>query len=333
MKNQIKPFTLNKYFKQERYYNDLLGPEIVNSLNLKKIEEYEAIINKVYFGVYYQNVVLYSSYSSELDKRIKENNCLKPIFILFKLFYLIERLNDRKRINKEWEGIVLYLNTVPEAYFEKPYQSLYLLIRHYLNFESITQFNLHQLAPETLWKYYDIAGQEAYKNNRYTEALLYYQRAENLYLDDSNINRYSTSQNFISELFILTGKYLLAYKTMTPIFRYCFIADADLPHKKQIAQNYLMALFMLGRYEEVLAIKRNYIDDYKMSVTSEIILLFSYKRLKYKKEEVEYIRNENTRLVFEMLFMNRVLTKEERKSLEGLPLVKKIMEMSLIHFN
>lgn len=300
----------------------------INELDMSKQSEYEFTLSKIFSAIYYKSEEQIQMLYPKIVEYIEENNYLKPIFILFKIFIKMNDIKEYSQFLKEIKEDLEYVSTFPKEYFHHELETLYLLI---LLFTNKNKEALHidvcsNNSPKLLWLYYHIVGTFAYFNENYAEAILFYKKAEEIYLRDCNIVRYIWNRNNIAAMYNRMGYEKLALETIQPIFTYSVNTSMQLPMKEYIVMHYFMSLFLLKAYEEILLVYDLYLKAERLLPTTSILLMCCYKILDYPKEKSSLLRNidERTSLYYLVLYENKKLAKQEKSLLQSSNYLKRI---------
>ncbi len=292
----------------------------IKPLNSSKQTEYEYILAQLYAAIYYKNDVQIDFLYSKIVDFIKEDNFLKPIFVLFKILIKMNNIKNYSDFLKAIKEDLDYICFFPKEYFYEKLEVLYLLVLLFTNRDKKTLHSEigYDKYPSLTWLYYHILGTFAYLNDNCSEAILFYKKAEDIYFQDCNINRYILMKNNIAAMYNRMGYENLALDTIQPVFSYITNINSFLPVKSYIIMHYFMALFMLKHYKEIIMNYELYLDNSNILPTTAIILMFCYKMSDYNNEKCLFLKDldERTKLIYEFLFEKRILKSKEKELIE-----------------
>ncbi len=251
--------------------------------------KYEKLLSRLYMAIYYK----YDSKADyqELESYIEQNNYLKPIFILFRILL---KMNQNKLYAEIMEDIredVSFISHFPKEFFYEELEAIFLMVLLYANQskEAIGDKTCYSKYPSLLWMYYHVMGSVAYTEEDYSKAILFYEKAEKIYLEDSNIKRYCIAKNNIAAMYNKLHFPQLALEVITPVLNYVLNEETKYSFTKHIIMHYLMALFMLEDYQQIILFNEMYLNDEELKVkVTMLIVLLAYFKMNYKKEEIDY---------------------------------------------
>lgn len=309
-------------YRRAKQTEQNIGENIVNTLcnyfMMKKptildIDTYQLFINKIYYEYYY-NLNTNSLYIlGKLDELINENNLMYPIFILFKLLFILINDNNTSLIINEnqylYEQVIKYkqfyneelqdvLNHV-EILFDKDFHNKKI----YLDSKNgIT---------------YSIVSSKYLQANKYIESLYYAQKAKEIFIADENYKRVTyVNFNIMScycNLNNFEKYYNLAHTQYLALSSFNDFSDAcDLS-----AKHYAISLVANKYYQEL-----EYFLKYKTDVTfTEVICLLIAKFNIDREEYHKYYMNVKEVLKgdkrFEILDkINKYLIGKDKKELK-----------------
>lgn len=281
--------------------------------------KYEILLSRLYMAIYYK----YEAKEDyiELEKYINLNNYLKPIFVLFRIMYMMNQNKLYSEIINDIKEDVEYISHFPKEFFESELESMFLMVLLYANKskEAIHNKNCYSKYPNQLWMYYHIMGTVAYQEEDYSKSILFYSKAEKLYFEDSNIKRYILAKNNIAAMYNKLKFPQLALEVIIPILNYVLNEETKYPYTKHIVMHYLMALFMLEDYNQIILFNEMYLGNDSIKVrVSMIVVLLSYYLQDYRKEEIDFQIIEYcdlTKNIYEFLFEKKRLSKETKEIL------------------
>lgn len=312
-------------------HNILLNYFHIEEMKEEKQIEYETIISKLYFAIYYKAETQIEQYYTKALECIEENNYLKPIFVLLKIFTKMNYIKDYTEFLNENKEDIKYLSAFPKEYFNQELEMLFSLLMMFTNHPmdrtkielSIDQF------PKLSWIYYHISGTFAYCNQDYAEAILFYKKAEEEYLKDCNILRYIWVRNNIAAMYNRLGNAKSSLDIIQPVFLFLSHSDMNLPMRNYILMHYFMSLFLLEAYEVILQVKKDYVEESMLLPTTAILLICTYKKMKHSKDSCASLRfvDERANLFYEILFENKKMNSKEKLLLQSTNYLKKIFKI------
>lgn len=283
------------------YRNDKLKPIVKNNtksllikyfeyeeVNIDYKEKYEKCISKIYYTSYYKKVDELESLLEELETYINHNNYLKPLFVLFKVFGIINFNKRLSSMKKELKSELEYLSLFNNDYFMDKYKLIYLSILYYFNYKTdlVLLDNLSLKHKDVNWIAYNIRASYNYVKENDYEALIFYQKALDNYKASINIERTLITISNISYIYNNLKKYDISYDLTSSIIGYV-CSSRNEKWIKDLALHYLYSLFQLGNYKEIMEFYNLLIFDIKMlkSVSAIICILASYYCNQYEKAE------------------------------------------------
>ncbi len=314
-------------------HNILLKYFKVNFLLKEKQIHYEMLLSRLFMAIYYKNED--KEDIKQLEEAIGENNYLKPIFIMFRVLL---KMNQNKLYSEIMEEIlddINYLYSFPREFFDEELEAIFLLILLYANKskEAINDKVCYNKYSNLLWMYYHIMGTIAFVELDYAKAIVFYQRVEKIYLEDSNIKRYLVAKNNIAAMFNILNFPQLSLEVILPILNYVINDREKYSISKHIIMHYFMALFMLDDYKQIILFYKMYLEEQNLRVrVTNIIILIAYFKEGYTKEKLKEITNDIeplTNIVYKKLYEKVEIPKEYNdifKSSEYLYYISKKMK-------
>lgn len=166
-------------------------------------EAYEDCLNNILNYLYYNNEEELDKEAMRLDGFIRENNYLKPIFILIKI---LEKIITKKPCN---EKDLNYLAIFNLDYFDCGIKLLRCIVLKYfslsnnLEMVSLEYFN----NPNLKWFCSYILANYELKNKRSYNAVLFFNQCLLIAKDDFNIDRAFEAIDYIVDIYISCQKY------------------------------------------------------------------------------------------------------------------------------
>lgn len=241
--------------------------------------EYDYLLSNIYLCLYFRRLEEIPSLSNKLEEYIKQNNALKPLFILFRITIKMLGYKTYKETLVDIKEDADYLSIFPIQYFHNEFQTLYKLVLLYLGDSSLAGRDSYSdsVFPELSWMYYQIMSLIDYSKNHYTSAIINSLEAEKFYLKDFNFTRYFVTRNNIAAFYGYLENYRASIATLKPIM-HCLIyqwKDKDLT--KLVISQYLYSLIMNECIEDIIM----FLDGIKLeaqifSTFSLIISVIAY---------------------------------------------------------
>lgn len=274
--NDITPSTYRQCRKEESNS----GPKIVKSLSKKfsfknfsndLIDHVEALVNNIYFDMYYKNYKQYDNYLEEIDKLLEEKYIIFPILELLKIFIRLSSNNSISSIKKENE---LLFNRIKiyEKFLNYGLDELFEIV--YLSFE--------RDIPEDCWiknyknaSAYFILASRSYMNRRYIETLFFASKCKEILSEDGNINRILYLNNTIMSSLIHVGNYdecyILSFKQLKTLES----IDGDYKFLLNSSKKFLvLSMLGLGYYDEIIKKYENADNLLLTEILCTLIALF-----------------------------------------------------------
>ena len=166
-------------------------------------EAYEDCLNNILNYLYYNNDEELDKEAMRLDGFIRENNYLKPIFILIKI---LEKIITKKPCNEEDLNYLAIFNL---DYFDGGIKLLRCIVLKYfslsnnLEMVSLEYFN----NPNLKWFCSYVLADFELKNKRSYNAVLFFNQCLLIAKDDFNIDRAFEAIDYIVDIYISCQKY------------------------------------------------------------------------------------------------------------------------------
>lgn len=285
--DRLKPKVKNKN------RNILLKHFNYNEIDLNSQLKYEICISKIYYCTYYVKLDVLKELLEEIDLYIAENNYLKPLFILFKIFGTIPFYNHISQLQNMFLDEVNYLKSfIKTNYFSNEFAYLYSIIMLYFNVSDNMQ-KLDEYSNtfrELRWLDYTIRANYYYLQKNDSDSLMYYNAALEELNKAYNIDRTLRTINNIAATYNNLGKYQFSLNETEKVIKYVFSQKVNI-WIKCIAMNYLFSNFMLKRYNEVIEFYNVIVlnEEFLNEVSIIIIILsaFNLKRLNLVSKLIE----------------------------------------------
>jgi hypothetical protein len=167
---------------------------LLNYFNYKNIDindkvKYEIILSKINYCVYYRNIDELSKLITQLNEYINENNILKPVFILYRVFALLNYDYQMSELKEMLKDDLNYLMLFRKKYFSNDMYYLYKIILYYFDLNKDTK-ELEQLTvsfKEYNWVYYNLKASKQYLSFNDLYSIIYYNKDLEYYQNDNNM--------------------------------------------------------------------------------------------------------------------------------------------------
>ena len=260
LKEKTSKYNINillKYFK----YNEIKSGQIT---------EYEVLFSRIYYCCYFKQKDRLIEQLQCLNSKIVENNILKPLLILFRVFIYTNLENrdslTKKLVENDIEYLKLFYN---KKYFKDDFEYLYLVILYYFDILDVKALkyidNLSISYPKLSWLYYFYKASKAYLKEDDATALINYEYVLNEFKITNNLERYLLTATNVAYLYNILGQYHLSYNITSQVIEYVFSEINAQNRIENMLLHYLFSNLMLGRYEEII----NFVD----------IVIFDYRYL------------------------------------------------------
>lgn len=320
VKNYV--YILLEYFK----YNDI---------NLVDKKEYEILFSKLYYSSYYKQKTRMMDLLEEVETKIKLNNILKPMLILFKVFIYMNLDYQVDELRKKVESDVIFISHFHnKKYFKDDLGFIFLVVLY--NFGIVNQNeiekqldNLSISYPKLRWLYHYVKANKAYFDRKDHIALVNYEFLIEEFRRTNNLERYYSVIINASYLYNLLGEYHLCYNLSSSVIEYVFSEIKSGNRIRDVLLHYLFANLMLGRFEEILDFVNIIIFDRRcMSPLSVVICLISADRLGVLNQFDDLMNLESGNVNFNII--KEYIVKKDKKILNNLinfPYYIKIKEL------
>lgn len=274
-------FTITRLLKHFNY----------NYVDASKQETYEFCLQKIYYNSYFRLVDKLNDYLEMLDLYIVDNNYLKPIFYLFKVFgyihssYPIDML--KVRLSTELDYLLLFKDT---EYFKDEFELLYLSILYYFKLEKDSNkiARLVSRYSEISWLYNNIKGSFEYTQQHFDVALYYYNKVHRICLEANNMDRANATVVNIACCHNNLEQYDLSLDFLKNVQGYMY-TDKYSTWITFLIQHYIHALFMIEEYESILKIYQSKLFDIKKLSSPAAVECILASDILNKKDEAQNI--------------------------------------------
>ena len=299
-----------------------------NELDNSKKLIYEKTINKMYYGVYFREYEKIKEYILLLDEFIAENNYLKPLFVLFKIFGKMNIGIDINEINELTLLDVEYINHFKKNYFINEYKMIFEAINHTIKRED----NINKLSslvqdyPELKWLYLSFVGSIHYMNENDHDALRIYRELVSILKLHKNSERLMIA--YVNMCFSINR--LKSYNECIELTKDCLsniYSSKNGIWIKNLLMHYLFASYMIERYDDVVECYSNILFKIeKLNWVSASICVLSAFKLN-KLDGVQFIidnfkEDENFKLIMKYIQTN---DKSNLTNLKQTPMIMDIV--------
>lgn len=292
--------------------NSAMIPTLLKYFNYKEINivnknKYEICLSKTYFSIYFKNLEEIQNNIKLLDAYILENNYLRPLFMLFKTFCMLNLSMPKSKLKALIADDLDYLYLFKNKYFINEYELIYKTIMYYFDYKVDKTYlnNLCEYYKELSWIYYMLMGSYNYLNDNDYEALIHYQSALEQFKEYYNMERTLITISNISFIYNNLKKYNLSLQLTSKIIGYVYsLKNTD--WIKNITLHYLYANYQLKRYNEIMNFYQITVFDIKelTSPSAIICILASYfnNNIDKAKSIINYFKNDdNVRYIVEYI--------------------------------
>lgn len=282
-----------------------------NDICLDKIQIYEVCIQKIYYNSYFRLTNEIEKYLVEIENYIDENNYLKPLFILFKIFGNMILLFNIEKIKMKFINEINYLLLFDSSYFIDEFELIYISVMYYFGYDrGIDGINKLILKHNKFsWIYYNIRGSKSYLNREYTDALINYNKALEIYRFSNNAERIMATLSNIGCIYNNLNQYNFCIDILKDAIDYTN-SDKFTIWVKYIIQHYIHALFMLKEYQMIVKFfQAKSFEIYKLNSPAAVdCILASYMIGQYDKSKQiieQFKEDENVKIICEYIKTNR----------------------------
>lgn len=296
---------------RERVRNDsvdrILDFYKISSLKLAKKSEYEYIINKLYYSIYFKEIECIKTLLETINKYINENNILKPIFVLFKIFAYMnigENFSEIKELTyKDYD----YVKSFKKGYFIGEFEIIFEAIRHGLeNKDNLVKLNiLADAFPNLKWLYLTSIGSIYYLNRQDEKALNIYMELVEEFKELKNLERLMITYSNMCFIYNKLKRYTKSIEISNQSLEYVYSQNNSIWIKYMI-MHYFFANFMLEKYNVIVDFVSNDMFDKNLLnwVSASICLLaaaFIKEDDKVQTIKENFSGNENIKLILTYL--------------------------------
>lgn len=250
-------------YRRAKVTEQKIGKEIVEILarkfelslvNTEEVDELEELANNVFYEINYKDYDNYEEYLLKIDFELKKNNLLFPIFLLLKLFLLLNTQNSLKDTIEDNRPLFNELKK-----FKKFFNNELLEIYEYLTIvysENIKKELANKKYSNGLS--YSIIATKLFHIKSYYESLYFAQRAKLFFLSESNYKR-------------------VIYTNFTILNNLSFVLDFDEYYKLAHEQLHTLKSFGCSGFELNSTIKHLVVSSLALNKYKEVIKILENK--------------------------------------------------------
>lgn len=287
------------------------------SNKLMKQEENEDLLSRAFSVLYYKQEEEYEAIQYSLEKYIQKNTYLKPLFLLFKVLFQIITNREIKSILDIIKEDVLFLANFPEEYFDEEFGIIYSIILYFTGYyqHNIKTKMINSNYPYLSWLYYHLCGSNYFYNKEYSNALIFYDIALKLYIEDLNVKRQVECQMNIGAMYNYLGEYNIAIQKLEPLVEHSIFQTDNFPLKCYSIMHYVIALMESNQYQSILRVIRSINIKYVNDITSMVGIIASFIEKVKKEELLETLKfkieqSKDVKIIYEYLYFSIPLPKE-----------------------
>lgn len=287
---------------------EYFGYKDVNPNDQRK---YELLLAKIYHNAYYKDMESLKKLSIELDEAIDENNFLKPVFVLFRIFIKSMSINHYSEQQQDTREDLEFVGYFRKDYLTEEFLFMYQMFRFYFgkNVNNIELENYAVKHPKLLWLFYLLKGSFNFLNKNDVEALSYYELLVDVLWKDFNIKRFSIFTSNLAFIYNYQGKYSLSLEKSSKLVPYAIVTDNASEHNRYSIKHYAFSLYMLNKFDEIIELFE-VLNDISYLEDIYVVIFMIAKKLKHSiydfriKERIK--QSNNLLMVDEMLISGRL---------------------------
>lgn len=271
---------------------------------------YENCINNLYYAIYFKDTNSIKLYLDEINNYIDEYNFLKPIFVLFKIFGLMNLGGNIYEIKECTKSDLMYICNFKKGFFLDEFELLYEAVMLSFNVkDDYTKIaNLSLKYDKLNWIYLSTKGSCLYLNGKDNEALRCYKELLDEFEKTHNNERLMSTYSNIGFLYNALNEYTLCIKTLQNAL-YNVFSPSDSIWISNIVLNYVFACFMISKYAEIINLVTNNLFQYKrlnwVSASIFILACFFFDDFSKASNVISYFKDdENVNAILKYLKTN-----------------------------
>ena len=290
----------------------------VNPILTSNKSKYEKCINNMYYAIYFREANNIHNYIEELNIYIVENNYLKPLFILFKIYGNMNLDGTYDEIHSKVREDLKYIVNFKKNYFidefEMIYEAILIGLRYETNIKKIANLGLKY--PKLNWIHLFTKGSILYMAGQDNDAYRCYKVLEKEFESTRNIERLMIIHSNMCFIHNSLGDYQESINLSKKTIEYIYSSKRSI-WVDNILMHYLFSNFMLDRYDDIINLYSEEIFDLSRLnwLTASICILASFlnnelakadsiinifKNDEYVNVVLEYLKTNNRLLLLKL---------------------------------
>jgi hypothetical protein len=228
----------------------------INALDYDRINYYERLLSRTIEKIYYRDKSVYLIEVKELEECINENNVLKTVFQLFKLYINMTDVTKNRSyivdyLKQDYLNIKKYKDVLSNEIL-----AIYNLVETF--YEPLENINLNQIDivcdeyPYIKGLLYPILSTKYYVVENYDRSLIYALKAKEVYERECNINRLLTIKCNISNLYLILEKYYNALNNIKESASMYYLFQQEDPMFSNFKSIYYSSLYFNNKIDEII---------------------------------------------------------------------------------
>lgn len=293
--------------KGKKIINTLCNYFEMKTVTNEEVMQAEIYLNKLYYDYYYKLTNNYTYIIGKLNDKISNNNVLYPIYMLFKLLFILESNNS----------IILYETRYlyeEVSQYKQFYNNQLIEILNYI--ELFYDNKLFDINSNNGLVYY-ANGLKHLHNQKYIESLYYITNAKQVFITEENYKRVMDCNKIILEDLC----YLKNYNQYNELASNLFFSTKENDESYYIfSKHYAISLIALQQYKEI---KYIYSNISNITTTEILCLLIAKKNIdnneynKYYSDVLNLLEGNSKVEVIETI--NEYLKTNNNKLLQKIP--------------
>lgn len=260
----------------------------INLLQDDSKNKYEKCINELYYAIYFKEIERIKICVKTLDEYINENNYLKPLFIMFKIYGYMNYGKDIDEIKMLIYDDINYIINFKKNYFVNEYEMIFEAIKHGI-YEEDNLLKLNKLAndyPSLKWIYLSAVGTSYYFKKEDEKVIAIYEELVEDFRFHNNNERlmmaYSNICFSYNKLKRFNKCIEVTHRCLTTIY-----SEQKSIWIDNVLMHYLYANFSIGKNEEIVKTFTNplFNSDRLFWVTAFICILAADKTNQMSKAQ------------------------------------------------